>query len=374
MSSLEHELRARLAADAEARLERALTVTPESLVSFADNDYLGLARHPLLVDAAVSALREGRVGGGAARLISGNFSHHQRLEERLAVFKNSAAALVFPTGYAVPCGVIPALMMKPDFVVLDKLCHAALFDGAKLSGARRVIFQHNDANHLAEILTEIRSRSAAAKILVVVESVYSMDGDLAPLTVICDLKDKFGAWLMVDEAHATGVFGADGQGLCAQRGVASRVEIQMGTLGKALGVSGGYVACALTVRQYLLQHARSFIFTTAPPPCLAAALTVALDIVSGAEGKCLRQKLWDNIALLNTLTLNRTNPASPIIPLILGAADAALSASARLRAAGLFVPAVRYPTVPRHAARLRVTLSARHTREQIELLAKNLLI
>jgi 7-keto-8-aminopelargonate synthetase-like enzyme len=160
--------------------------------------------------------------------------------------------------------------------------------------------------------------------------------------------------------------------LCAQLGVSSRVEIQMGTLGKALGVSGGYVACSLTVRQFLLQHARSFIFTTAPPPCLAAALTVALDIVSGAEGKYLRQKLWDNIALLNTLTLNRTNPASPIIPLILGAADAALSASARLRAAGLFVPAVRYPTVPRHAARLRVTLSARHTREQIELLAKNL--
>ncbi|MDR2462819.1 MAG: aminotransferase class I/II-fold pyridoxal phosphate-dependent enzyme, partial [Verrucomicrobiales bacterium] len=147
MVSLENELRARLTADAERQLNRSLTVTPAALVSFADNDYLGLATHPRIVEAAVGALHDGqRVGGGAARLISGNFPGHQRLEERLAVFKNSAAALVFPTGYAVPCGVIPALMMKPDFVVLDKLCHASLFDGARLSGARRVVFQHNDTN------------------------------------------------------------------------------------------------------------------------------------------------------------------------------------------------------------------------------------
>jgi glycine C-acetyltransferase/8-amino-7-oxononanoate synthase len=288
----------------------------------------------------------------------------------LAAFKKCGAALVFPTGYAVPCGVIPALMTKADFVVLDKLCHASLLDGAKLSGARRVVFRHNDAEHLAEVLAEIRARDAKARILIVVESVYSMDGDLAPLTAICELKEKFGAWLMVDEAHGTGIFGANGEGLCAQLGVSSRVEIQMGTLGKALGVSGGYVACSATVKQYLVQHARSFIFTTATPPCLAAALMASLEIVGGGEGVQLRKKLWSNIGLLHSLTAGRTNSASPIVPVIVGDEQASLLASEKLRSAGCYVPAVRYPTVARGEARLRITVSARHERQQLEQLAK----
>jgi len=370
MFSLESELQERLKTDAEQWLNRALSVLPDSLVSFADNDYLGLSCHPRVVQAAIDDLQRGRIGGGAARLINGNFAEHRDLEERLAQFKNSEAALLFPTGYAVPCGVIPALMARTDYVVLDKLCHASLLDGAKLSGATRVALPHNDTEYLAGILTEIRSRSATAKILIVVESVYSMDGDLAPLKEICDLKEKSGAWLMVDEAHATGVFGAHGEGLCAQLGVSSRVEIQMGTLGKALGVSGGYVACSATVKQYLLQHARSFIFTTATPPCLAAALMASLEIAGGSEGDQLRKKLWDNLGLLHTLTAGRTNVASPIVPVMIGDEQASLSASEKLRAAGFFVPAVRYPTVAHGAARLRVTINARHERQQIERLAK----
>ena len=372
MFSLESVLRERLADDEKKSLGRELSILPDSLISFADNDYLGLARHPRVVQAAVNALQQGRIGGSAARLISGNFLEQQQLEECLAKFKNSEAALLFPTGYAVPCGVIPALMTKPDFVVLDKLCHASLLDGAKLSEAKRVVFRHNDMNHLAEILAEIRSRSATAKILIVVESVYSMDGDLSPLAAVCDLKEKSGAWLMVDEAHATGIFGANGEGLCAQLGVASRVEIQMGTLGKALGVSGGYVACTATVKQFLLQHARSFIFTTSMPPCLAAALMASLEIVGGGEGKLLREKLWSNVQLLNTLTAGRTNTASPIVPVMIGDERAALLAAEKLRSAGFYVPAVRYPTVARGAARLRVTISARHEAVEIEKLAQAL--
>jgi 8-amino-7-oxononanoate synthase len=372
MFSLESELRERLKTDAGQRLNRELSVLPDSLLSFADNDYLGLARHPKVVQAAIGDLQRGRIGGGAARLISGNFAAHRELEQGLAKFKNSEAALIFPTGYAVPCGVIPALMTKADFVVLDKLCHASLLDGAKLSGARRAVFRHNDAEHLAEVLAEIRRRDAKAKILVVVESVYSMDGDLAPLTAICELKEKFGAWLMVDEAHGTGIFGARGEGRCGESGVSGRVEIQMGTLGKALGVGGGYVACSATVKQYLLQHARSFIFTTATPPCLAAALMAGLEIVGGDEGKRLRQKLWANIELLHSLTAGRTNTASPIVPLLIGDEAAALTAAARLRERGFFVPAVRYPTVARGAARLRLTVSARHERGDIEELSKHL--
>jgi 8-amino-7-oxononanoate synthase len=370
MFSLENELQARLRQDAEAFLCRDLTVLPDSLISFADNDYLGLSRHPKVVQAAIDSLSNGRVGAGAARLINGNAAEHEALELALAKFKGSEAALLFPTGYAVPCGVIPALMTKSDFIVLDKLCHASLLDGAKLSGAKQVVFRHNNVEHLAEVLTEIRRRDAQAKILIVAESVYSMDGDLAPLAAICKLKEKFGAWLMVDEAHGTGVFGANGEGLCAQLGVSRQVEIQMGTLGKALGVSGGYVVCSATAKQFLLQHARSFIFTTATPSCLAAALMASLEIVAGEEGKELRRKLWANVELLHALTAGRTNKLSPIVPIVLGDEEVALATATRLRERGFFVPAVRYPTVARGEARLRITISARHERTQIEALAK----
>ena len=373
MPPFQQDLSSRLSQDSKQHLTRRLPSLSGGVISFADNDYLGLARHPRLVEAAVRSLQSTQLCGAAAsRLISGQHPAHAALEEQLAAFKKSEACLVFPSGYAAATGTIPALVSRHDYLVLDKLCHACLIDGAKLSEASLAVFSHNDMTQLESVLREIRSRDAQACILVVVESVYSMDGDTAPLVEICRLKNKFDAWLLVDEAHATGIYGPNGRGLCHELGVADAVEVQMGTLGKAMGVSGGYIAGSSHLKQLLLQHARSFIFTTASPPCLAAALGTALEIVSSPEGNELRKKLWHNVQLLHSLTGGKSNLLSPISPLILGDEDKALAASELLLKAGFYVPAIRHPAVARGKARLRITLSSSHTTDQINALARNL--
>ncbi|MGH8046540.1 MAG: aminotransferase class I/II-fold pyridoxal phosphate-dependent enzyme [Chthoniobacterales bacterium] len=330
-----------------------------TLINFSSNDYLGLANDPRLKNAAATAIERFGAGAGSARLISGTQTPHEDLETALAKFKRTEAALTFATGHAAALGSIPALVGAEDVVILDKLCHACLVDAARLSGATIRVFPHNHLDKLASHLAWARENYAKANVLVVTESVFSMDGDRAPLREIVELKDRFGAWLLVDEAHGIGVIGENGRGLAAELGVGDRIEIQMGTLGKALGSSGGAICGSRQLVDFLVNRARSFIFSTAPVPAAAAAALEAVRLLDSGEAEPLREKLWANIRSLDPAA------ASAIVPRILGEESATVAASERLLEAGLLVPAIRYPTVARGQARLRISLSAAHTPEQI---------
>lgn len=338
------------------------------LVNFSSNDYLGLARHPRLREAAQEALAETGAGSGASRLVCGNHRLHEALEETLAHFKRTQAALTFSTGYAAALGVLPAVVGAGDVVILDKLCHASLVDGARLSGALLRVFPHNHLDKLESHLRWARDKHPRSRVLVVVESVYSMDGDRAPLTEIVALKERHGAWLMVDEAHGVGVIGPQGRGLADLLGVADHIEIQMGTLGKALGSAGAYLCGSTVLRDFLINRARSFVFSTAPAPATAAASRAALEILNSAEGEALVARLGENIRLFATAS-GFSNAESAIFPVVIGDETAAVTSSRRLLDSGLLVPAIRYPTVARGAARLRVALSAAHEENEIRLLA-----
>lgn len=349
-----------------------ITIAGRELVNFSSNDYLGLAFHPEIAFAmAEAALRYG-VGSTASRLICGTSAEHLALEEELAAAKGTEAALVFSTGVAAATGTIPALVGRGDVVILDKLAHACLIDGIHASGAKMRVFPHNDLTKLASHLAWARDSHPEGRVMIVTESVFSMDGDVAPLRDIVDLKERYGAILLLDEAHAVGVRGGGAQGLAGELGLGDRIEVQMGTLGKALGVSGGYIAGSRTLIDFLINKARSFIFSTAPSPAVAAACRAALRIVQSAEGDALRVRLQENLRLLS-MELNMATPASAIIPMILGSEARAMTETARLLEGGFFVPAIRYPTVARNAARLRVTVSAAHSDEQIRSLCKALI-
>jgi glycine C-acetyltransferase/8-amino-7-oxononanoate synthase len=341
------------------------------LLNFSSNDYLGLACHPALREAAMTEWERGGFGSGASRLICGTLSAHEELEAELADFKRTPAALSFSSGYAAALGTIPALCGSGDVVILDKLSHACLVDAARLSGAVIRVFRHNDLEKLESHLRWAREKHPQGRVLVVAESVYSMDGDLAPVAEIVELKDRFGVWLLLDEAHAVGVLGEEGRGLADRTGVADRVEVQMGTLGKALGAHGAYIAGSAALREFLINRARSFIFSTAQPAPVAAAAREAVRICRSAEGKKLRASLRQNIAKLGEhLGLEET--PSAIIPLIIGGESEAMQVSAELLEAGFLVPAIRYPTVGKGSARLRVALSAKHELEDIQKLASAL--
>ena len=337
------------------------------LVNFSSNDYLGLATHPALREAAMAEWERAGFGSGASRLVCGTLAAHERLEETISGFKRTGAALCFSSGYAAAMGTIPALCSREDVIILDKLCHACLIDASRLSGAQLRVFPHNDTDKLESHLRWARTRQG--RILVVAESVYSMDGDVAPLREIVELKDRHGAWLFLDEAHGVGVLGARGRGLAEASGVEGRIEVQMGTLGKALGAHGAYITGHRLLRDFLINRARSFIYSTAPPAPVAAAAAKAVEILGGTEGASLLESLWKNIRSLGAAL---EMPASPsaIVPVIVGAESAAVAASENLLASGFLVPAIRYPTVAKGSARLRVTLSAAHTAEDVASLAK----
>jgi 8-amino-7-oxononanoate synthase len=334
------------------------------VVNFSSNDYLGLAGDPRLAAAAREALDEAGTGAGASRLVCGTHRHHERLEEALARFKGTGAALSFSTGYAAALGAIPAVAGVEDVIILDKLCHACLVDGARLSGAVLRVFPHNNLEKLESHLRWAREKHPAARVLVIVESVYSMDGDRAPLREIVALKERYGAWLMVDDAHGVGVVGAAGRGLADDETLSGRVEIQMGTLGKALGSAGAYVCGSAALRDFLINRARSFIFSTAPGPATAAASRRAVEILDSPDGRERVARLWKNIASVSQ-SLSGGTAASAIFPVVIGEELAAVEASRRLLERGLLVPAIRFPTVARGSARLRVALSAAHEPEQI---------
>lgn len=306
-------------------------------------------------------------GSGASRLVCGTLAAHERLEEAISGFKRAGSALCFSSGYAAAMGTIPALCSREDVIILDKLCHACLIDAARLSGAQLRVFPHNDTGKLESHLRWASTRHG--RVLVVAESVYSMDGDVAPLREIVDLKDRYGAWLFLDEAHGVGVLGAGGRGLAEQSGVEGRIEVQMGTLGKALGAHGAYIAGRRLLRDFLVNRARSFIYSTAPPAPVAAAAAKAVEILGGAEGASLIESLWNNIRNLGA-ALEMPEPPSAIVPVIVGAESAAMSAGENLLESGFLVPAIRYPTVAKGSARLRVTLSAAHTAQDVASLAK----
>lgn len=341
--------------------------------NFSSNDYLGLAEHPQLKAALVEGIERFGAGSGASRLICGTLAPHTELEEALAAFKRTEAALVFSSGYATAVGVLSALLGKGDIVILDKLCHASLIDGARLSGATIRVYPHNDLDKLGAHLEWAADRveGEGGRILVVTESVFSMDGDRAPLRDIVELKERKGAWLLVDEAHAFGVIGEGGRGLGSDLEIEDgRIDLQMGTLSKAAGLSGGYLAASRSIVDLLVNRARSFIYSTAPPPGIAYAGQRALEIIAGPEGDARRMRLQSRVEQLTRGF--GIEAESAVVPVVLGTNEAALEAGERLRERGFLIPAIRYPTVPRGTARLRITLSAAHEVDQVEELRKAL--
>ena len=362
-----------------------ISVNGQSLLNFSSNDYLGLANHFALREATARASVEWGAGSGASRLICGSLGVHHELEEALAAFKGAEAALTFSTGYATAIGTIGALLGKDDIIITDKLVHASVIDAARLCGAKLRVFAHNDPNDLEKKLKWADKQGAVGvspagssgkmpearcpRTLIVTESVFSMDGDLAPLREIIELKDKYGAWLMLDEAHATGLFGEHRRGLAEACELAHRVEIQMGTLGKALGAAGGYICGSRPLIDLLINRARSFIFSTAPVPAAAAAATAALRLVQSDEGEILRARLWQNVDQTKNGVINAGWPLAPvqsaIIPLMVGDETKAVELATALRERHMLIPAIRYPTVARGAARLRLTVTAAHTAEDI---------
>src|ERR1035441_2292112 len=348
-----------------------IELADRTLLNFSSNDYLGLANEPVLKEAAIRAVERYGAGAGGSRLICGTLAPHQELDETLAAFKGTEAAISFPTGYAAAIGAICALLGQDYFLILDKLVHACIVDAARLCGAKLRVFDHNDLNDLEAKLKWAADRvqspksgvqSRKARTLVVTESVFSMDGDHAPLREMVGLKEQYGAWLMVDEAHATGLYGPHRRGLAEELGVSDRIEVQMGTLGKALGASGGYICGSRVLIDYLINRARTFIFSTAPVPAAAAAATAGIRFVQSSAGKERRSKLWQLVSELSSaLNPQPSTAKSAIIPILIGEESKAVETAAALRDRGTFIPAIRYPTVARGQARLRLTLSAAHT-------------
>jgi 8-amino-7-oxononanoate synthase len=328
------------------------------LLSFCSNDYLGLANDPRVVAAFCEGAARWGVGSGASHLVSGHMAVHHELEDALAAFTGRERALLFSSGYAANLGVCAALLGKGDVVFQDRLNHASLLDGAQLSGARLQRFLHNDITSLDTHAERIRGDHR----MVAVDGVFSMDGDEAPLAALADACDRHDALLLVDDAHGFGVLGARGAGSLEAQAIHGRVELLMGTLGKALGTAGAFVAGEAALIEALIQHARTYIYTTALPPAVAAATLVSLGIVQ--EEGWRREHLGALVQRLRVgaeaLGLALLPSRSPIQPLVLGDAGRALAWAQALRACGILVPAIRPPTVPRGSARLRITLSAAH--------------
>jgi 8-amino-7-oxononanoate synthase len=341
-----------------------MIVDGREVVNFSSNNYLGIANHPDLAAAAKEAIDRYGCGSGASRLISGNMTPHEELEAKLAGFKGTAAALVFNSGFQANTGILSTLAGEGDAIFSDELNHASIIDGCRLSRAKTIVYAHCGLDRLEDGL---RAATQYRRKLIVTESIFSMDGDEAPLAEIVELAERYGAAVMVDEAHATGLFGATGAGVVAKLGLGDRVLVQMGTLGKALGGFGAYVAGSAAVRELLINRCRSFIFTTSLPPAVMAMAIAAIDLVRREPQR--RDALWKNCRRLITGLRALGFPAqsaSPIMPVIIGDAGRCMRFSERLLERGVFAQGIRPPTVPSGTSRLRITLMATHTAEQID--------
>lgn len=336
------------------------------LRNFGSNDYLGLAADPRVIAAASRAAEAFGWGAGASPLVTGWSEAHQELAEALARFEHTEAVALFSSGFATQVGTIAALVGQGDAVYLDRLDHASLVDGARLSKASLRVYPHNDAAHLESILE--RDRGRYRRSLIATDGVFSMDGDLAPLAALADLAERFGAILLVDEAHGTGVFGPDGRGAASECGVAERVHVRVGTLSKALGSIGGFVAGSRRLIDWLTNHARTLIYSTSLPPAATAAAREALAILQAEPERRAHLRALGEIlrASLRSADFDVAPSAGPIIPILLGDPEAALALSERLEERGLLVPAIRPPTVPAGTSRLRISLSAAHGEKDVE--------
>jgi len=342
-----------------------LSLDGHNVLNFSSNNYLGLANHPALAAAAKDAIDRYGCGSGASRLISGNMSLHEELEDRIAQLKGTEAALVFNSGFQANTGLLSTLVGENDVIFSDALNHASIIDGCRLSRAKVFVYGHGDLDQLQRGLNDAAQHSRK---LIVTESVFSMDGDEAPLVEIVNLAEKYGAMVMVDEAHATGVFEPNGAGLVAKMGLAERVLVQMGTMGKALGGFGAYVAGSKGLRDLLINRCRSFIFTTSLPPAVMAMGIAAINLIKQEPER--RQALRNNCKLLREglqgLGFVLGASQSQILPLIIGEATQCMKISEYLLKNGVFAQGIRPPTVPPGTSRLRITLMATHTREHIE--------
>ena len=347
-----------------------ITADGKSYLSFCSNDYLGLARHPQLIASLQAGAQQHGVGSGASHLVSGHSVAHQQLENELAAFVHKPAALLFSTGYLANLGAVQALVGRGDTVFADKLNHASLNDAMLLSRAEVKRYRHNEVAHLEQLLEQTKN----GRKLIITDAVFSMDGDLAPLPELLALCERYDAWLLVDDAHGFGVLGNEGRGSLAHFNLDSPRIIYMATLGKAAGVSGAFVAAEQVVIDTLVQNARSYIYTTASPPALASALLASLEVLREEEWR--REQLCELIAQLRgglkNLPWTLMSSSTPIQPLLVGSNEAAVVLSEGLRTRGIWVPAIRPPTVPQGTARLRISLSSAHCKQDVMQLIKAL--
>jgi 8-amino-7-oxononanoate synthase len=374
MESLDQFAQSKLAGLARVSLKRELSCTARMdgivverngrrLLSFSCNDYLNFIGHPAIAAAAREALAKYGLGAGASRLVTGNHPLYADLEARLARLKGAASACVFGSGYLTNLGVIPALVGEGDLVLIDELAHACLWGGAQLSGARLMIFHHNDVDHLGALLAEHRAGHGRA--LILTDGVFSMDGDLAPLPAMARVAARYDAWLMTDDAHGIGVL-AGGRGSTFAHDEPAEVPLQMGTLSKAIGAYGGYLCASTPVIELMKSRARTLIYSTALPPAIVAAAIAALDLIERDPGYAALP-----LAKARAFTRRAGLPdaASPIVPVVVGEAEAALAASRMLEAEGFLVVPIRPPTVPQGTARLRFSFTPAHPDAEIERLA-----
>ena len=341
------------------------TFDHRSVVNLSSNNYLGLTTHPRLRDRALEAVQTYGVGSGSVRTIAGTMAIHMELERRLAEFKQVEAVVVFQSGFTANAGTVSAILTKEDVVISDELNHASIIDGCRLSRATVKVFPHKDVDAARRIIKDLPSTQRR---LLITDGVFSMDGDLGPLPALCELAEETGCIMMVDDAHASGVFGKNGRGTIDHFGMHGRVDVQVGTLSKAIGALGGYVAGSRNLIEFLYQRARPFLFSTSHPPAVAAACIAALDVL--LEHPEIMEQLWDNTRFFKTglerLGFNTGISESPITPVIAGDSAKANRLSDRLFEEGVFAQAIGFPTVARDKARVRTIVTATHTREDLQ--------
>ncbi|MHB1501093.1 MAG: glycine C-acetyltransferase [Candidatus Dormibacteria bacterium] len=351
----------------ESPQDAEVAIDGQRLINLSSNNYLGLNTHPRLKEAAIEAVRSWGAGSGAVRTIAGTQSIHEELEARLAEFKGTAAALTLQSGYAANLAVLGGVLAEPDAVVSDSLNHASIIDGIRLTKAARYLFPHRDMDGLQQRLEEVR-RDGRRRVLVVTDGVFSMDGDIAPLPEIVERAEAFGASVMVDDAHASGVLGRQGRGSVDHFGLEGRVAIQVGTLSKAVGVLGGYVAGSQELRDTLIHLGRPFLFSTSHPPAVVAACLAALEVMQSEPER--QRRLWENArhfkAGLTSLGFDCGRSETPITPVIVGEARHAMELSDELRRRGVFAQGIGFPTVARDQGRVRTIVTSSHTREQLD--------
>jgi glycine C-acetyltransferase len=347
------------------------TYDGKKVINLASNNYLGLCDHPKLREASIAATEKYGVGSGAVRTIAGTMRIHMELEEKIAAFKRVEACVVFQSGFTANAGTVSSILGKEDFIISDELNHASIIDGARLSRAKIKVFRHKDVAHAEELLKEVQ-REPGRK-LVITDGVFSMDGDIGPVDKLCDLCDKYGAIMMVDDAHASGVLGHNGRGSVDHFHCTSRVDVQVGTLSKAIGALGGYVCGSRDLIDYLYHRARPFLFSTSHPPSVAATCIAAFDLLESEPERI--ERLWSNTRYfkeqLNSAGFDiggRTTPASetPITPIIVGDGRKTMEFSRALFDAGLMATGIAFPTVPEGKARIRTIMTSEHSREQID--------